>query len=214
MKSLAASAFIFLAAFSAQAQDDGAERARIEAERTVVNDRFAEQKRACSSRFAVTDCVEKATRERNAALSDLRRQERVLDDAERKRRAAERLKEQDERHSPERLREAEERRARALADQKEREERAAEKAAKRAAGQAQKASEPPRVRTPSEPAGPQGAARAPQKPKNPPLSAEEAAKNRAAHEARLQEAQAHKAEVRERVAKRAKPAASALPVPK
>ena len=56
-------------------------------------------------------------------------------------------------------------------------------------------------------------ARAPQQPKSPPVSAQEAARNRAAHQARLREAEAHKAEVQERIARRAKPAASALPAP-
>lgn len=215
MKALVSALAMLLAALSvpARAQDDGAERARIAGERKVVEDRFAAEKKACNARFAVTDCVEKATRARNAALGDLRRQERVLNDADRRQRAAERLKELQERDSPERRREAEERRVRGLAEQKEREERAAAKAQKRSAEQARRAQDPRPPRQPASAPAPQGGARIAPGPKAPPMSAEDAARNRAEYEARFAEAERHKAEVRARVARRAKPAASGLPVP-
>lgn len=216
MKVPVAALALLLAALSAPAwaQDDGAERARIAAERKAVDERFAAEKKACNARFAVTDCVEKVTRSRNAALGELRRQERVLDDAERRQRAAERLKAQEERNSPERQREAEERRVRGLAQQKEREERAAEKAQKRAADQAKRAQDARPPRQAASAPGPQGGARVAPAPKAPPVSAEEAARNRAEYEARVVEAERHKAEVRERIARRAKPAASGLPAPR
>jgi colicin import membrane protein len=93
MKPLLALAFALLAAAGAHAaQDpqDQAERDRIKAERAAVETQFNAEQKACRAKFAETDCVQKAQRDRHAALADLRRQERVLNDAERKRRAGER----------------------------------------------------------------------------------------------------------------------------
>lgn len=215
MKPFLAFALALAAVLPAYAQDDDrAERERIDAERKALDARFAERKKECNAKFAVNDCVEQATREKNAAMAELRRQERVLNAAERKRRAAERLKAQEERNSPERQREEEERRARAQQDQRDREARAAGKAQKWAAQQAERASAPRRAKAFPGPSGPQGEPRAPGAAKGPTVTPDAAAKNRAAYEERLREAEAHRKEVQERVAKRAKPAASALPVPK
>jgi hypothetical protein len=79
MKAAAAAALALLAALSVRAQDAAdqqaaAQRARIDAERAAVEARFAEQKKACNARFAVTDCIEKAARERNAVIGELRQQ--------------------------------------------------------------------------------------------------------------------------------------------
>lgn len=197
----------------AQAPDDGAERARLKAEREAADAKFEQARRACYGKFAVNDCINEVTREHNAVAGELRRQERILNDAERRRRAAEAQKDIDERSSPERRREAEEKRQRALQEQADRERRAAEKAARRAQEDAQRAKNPPRVKTPGGPHGPQGAARTPPAPKSPQLSPDEVSRNRAAHAERLREAAQHKAEVQSRVAKRTKPPASALPVP-
>lgn len=216
MKALLFPLLLLLAALSAQAQplDAAVERDRIRAERAAADARFAGEEKACYGKFAVNDCIARARRERNEALGELRRQERVLDEADRRRQAAERQKELDERASAERQREADERRARAQAEQKAREERAAGKAARRAADQAERAAHP---RVPGEaPTGavpPQGKPRAAREPKGPALDPAQAERNRQAHEARLQEAARHKAEVLERAARRSKPAASDLPAP-
>ena len=214
MKSLLALALALLAVAPASAAEDDAERERIKTERATVESRFKAQETACYRKFAVTDCVRTAQRERNAALAELRRQERVLNDAERKQRAAERQREVDERSSADKRAEAEERRKLAVQEQKDREARAAEKAQKKAEDDAKKAARPPReAKAPSGPQGPQGEPRAPRTTKSHGPSPEEAARNRAAHEARLKEAEEHDAELRERVAKRRKPAASDLPIP-
>ena len=214
MKSPAACALALLIAIPALAQDPGAERARIAAERARADAQFAERKKSCNAVFAVTDCVDKATQQHNAALSDLRRQERVLNDAERREKAAERLKAQEERDSPQARREAEERRLRALQEQKEREDVAAEKALRRAEQEAERAGKPRRASALPGPTEPQGSPRSTRAPKSNAPTAEEAARNREAYEARLADAERHKAEVRERIARRSKPAASGLPVPK
>ena len=213
MKYRLASVLLLLAAGPALAQDDAAERERIGRERAAAEARFTEQEKTCRARFAVTDCVNKATRERNAALSELRRQERILDAEERQRRAAQRQQELDERNSPEQQKAAADRRAKALADRQEREARAAEKAAARAEKEAGRAAAAPREQAAKGEPQPQGKPRQARSPGTQGPTAEEAAKNRAAYEARQLEAQQHKAEVAARNAKRSKPPAGDLPPP-
>jgi hypothetical protein len=214
MKHAIAAILLALAVLPAQAQDDGQERARIASERSAAEARFAESERACRARFAVTDCVNRVRQERNAILGDLRRQEMVLNEAERRRAAAERQRELDERNSAANQRAAAERRERAMQDQKDRQARAAEKAAARAADQAERAANPPRrQRAHQGVVEPQGRVRGERETKAPAVTAAEAAENRRKHEERLREATQHKAEVLERAARRSKPAASGLPTP-
>jgi hypothetical protein len=216
MKHLIALVLALAVALPAVAADqaEAAERARIKAERDAVDARFKEQERACRAKFAVTDCIHDAQRARSAAIADLRRQERVLNDADRRRRAAERQKDLDERNSPEARQRAEEHRRQAMQEQKDREARAAEKARKHAEDDAERARRGPRAPKAARGApAPQGAARAPHEPKQPSITPEQAAKNRAAYDARIKESEEHNAKLRERVAKRRKPAASDLPPP-
>jgi hypothetical protein len=215
MKYPAATALLVFAAacVHAQAAGEQAERARIQAKRTAAEQQFALQERACRAKFAVTDCVNKARRQLNATLAQLRREELVLKQAERKRQAAERQKELDERAAPARQQEAAERRARALQEQQERESRFNEKAAKRAAEQAERAAHPRPPRAPDGPPGPQGTPRGVRSLNTPQPDASEAARNRARYEARLKEAQEHRKAVEARAARRSKPPASALPDP-
>ena len=78
---------LLLAALPAAAD----ERARIAAERHAVEQQFAADETECRERFAVTACLDDAKAKRRGALAELKRQELVLDDAERKRKAADRL---------------------------------------------------------------------------------------------------------------------------
>jgi hypothetical protein len=215
MKHLLAPALLLLAGLSvhAQAVDDQAERARIQAERTAAEQRFAGEDKACRARFAVTGCVNKARRQLNAALADLRRQELVLNEAERKRQAAQRQQELDERAAPERQQEAAERRAKALQEQQARESRFNEKAARRAAEQQEHAAHPRPPKAPNGPPAPQGTPRGVRNLNTPQPDASQAARNRAKYEARLREAEEHRKAVQERAARRSKPPASALPAP-
>lgn len=66
------------------------ERARIAAERKALAQRFQEEERACTSRFAMTACVDEVRARRREALAPLREQELRLDEAERRQRAEER----------------------------------------------------------------------------------------------------------------------------
>jgi colicin import membrane protein len=70
---------------------DAAERQRIAAARSSVEARFAAEEAACRQRFIVTPCVDDVRVRKREALDGLRYQELRLDDAERRRRAAERL---------------------------------------------------------------------------------------------------------------------------
>ena len=208
----AAMALLSMAGAAAQEPDFGAQRERITAERTAAEARFAEEQKACRAKFAVTDCLRKVTSERNATLADLRRQEIAVNDAQRRLREDRRQRDLAERHA-DKEREDQQRRERAVGEYKERQERAAALESKRSAEAAraprQEADKPPKGAP-----GPQGSPRPqglPDKPSGP--TPEEAAKNRKDYERRLQEAEAHKEQVRARIARRSKPAASALPLP-
>lgn len=72
-------------------EPEARERARIRAARASEQERSAELERACYARFAVNDCLIEVRRARRDVLADLRRQELSLNDAQRKRRAAEQL---------------------------------------------------------------------------------------------------------------------------
>jgi hypothetical protein len=95
MSHLAASALL-LAVLSLPAASatvsDAPERARIAAERQVVEARFEAARQACEARFVVNNCLEQARQERRQALEPLQRQTHLLDDARRRERAVERLR--------------------------------------------------------------------------------------------------------------------------
>lgn len=209
MKFLAACAIAALAAGMAFAQEEG-ERARIRAERAAAEERFTTEEKACRARFAVVDCMDQARRGRNATLAHLRRQEMVLDEQGRRRRAADRQRDRDERNTPEREREAAEKRARAEQEQREREARVAEKQARRAASAP---AAQPGVEARVRGVQPQGSPRPPQAAPPAGIDAVTAARNRRRYEERQQQAAAHRAAVQARIERRARPAASSLPVP-
>ena len=71
--------------------DADAERARIARERKQVEADYAVEVARCQAQFIVASCVEKARQSRRTALDRLGREQNVLDDAQRKQRAAERL---------------------------------------------------------------------------------------------------------------------------
>lgn len=202
MKNLLLSLSLLLATHAfAQAEPDlPAERARIEAQRRQVEERFAAEEKVCRGRFAVNDCTQEAEQRRREALQELRRQEVRINSIERERKAAERLREIEARKSPEKDQEAARKRSDAQEDHRQRQERAAAKAAGRQQDQAEKAA----AGTPA-PREPKAGASA--------AAAAQAEERRAEHEARLAEAREHKEKSRKRQAARAKPPAQPLPVP-
>jgi hypothetical protein len=68
-----------------------ADRQRIEQQRQAATVELNAQEQACQSKFVVTSCVQDVGRRRIAMLADLKRQETVLNDAERRKRGAEQL---------------------------------------------------------------------------------------------------------------------------
>ena len=192
---------VLLGPLCLRAQEAGAvaaEQARIRAERNQAEAVFLAEEKACYGKFAVNDCVDAARAKRREVLAGLRRQEIALNDAERRRKAAERVRELEERNSSEAQRGQAEQRTKALAQQRDREARAAEKAAERASreGRVQSAK--------------------PEKSKHDTSREQknnEAARNRKQQEERLAQAQERKAKFEKRLAERKKPAAEPLPVP-
>ena len=87
----------------AQESTDTAELARIDAQRDRAETEFASQERACYARFAVNDCIETARKRRRDAMAELRRQEIAINDAERRRRAAARVRELEARQAEQRV---------------------------------------------------------------------------------------------------------------
>ena len=67
------------------------ERERIAAERSTAQTAFSSRERHCQNSFVVTPCVENARRDLREVLLRLRRQEAVLDEMQRRERAAQRM---------------------------------------------------------------------------------------------------------------------------
>jgi len=79
------------AACHAARADEAGERQRISRERAQAVAEFEQRQRECEQRFAVTSCVEQARSEHRQTLLRLRGQESVLDEGQRKQRAAQRM---------------------------------------------------------------------------------------------------------------------------
>ena len=75
-----------------QTLDVGAERERIAQERAASESVYAASEGVCYSRFAVSDCLSDARKVRRVTMDELRRQELVLNDMERKIKAMQALK--------------------------------------------------------------------------------------------------------------------------
>lgn len=82
--------------------DIAAERLRIAQERARHETIYAQAEIACYRRFAVFDCLQIARKNRRAALDDLRRQELVLNDEDRKRAAAQTLQRIEDKYNAQR----------------------------------------------------------------------------------------------------------------
>ena len=195
-----------LPAFAQTDSATDAERARIAVGRSQADVLFAAQEVACYKKFAVTDCLKAARAQRRERLSDLRRQELTLNDADRKRRAAERVRSLEERNSAQKQEESAAQRAESLARFREHQAALAERAAERARTQA---SAPARAaRTQKEASQRKGSAHA---------AREQRVHNTAEELRRYNERQQEAKERRERVAKRLaearKPEVKPLPVP-
>ena len=75
----------------AQPLDTDAQRARILLERKAIEAQFATDEVACYQRFAVSDCLTQLRRDKRNAVSDLRRQEVLLNLADARAKGAEQI---------------------------------------------------------------------------------------------------------------------------
>lgn len=105
------------------------ERARITQQRADFEVVFVQKQQGCYARFAVSDCLSRARRERRDALDELRRQEVVLNDLDRQAKAMAELDRIQSNFSPERRQELEWQRQQALLNAQERGLRSDEKKA-------------------------------------------------------------------------------------
>ena len=216
MKAVLLAFFAALAAvvtLPAAAEAPAVERARIAAERGKVEARYLDEERVCWGRFAVNGCLAAARAKRRSALADLRRQEISLNDAERKQRAAERLRSMEQRAgtapppaAPPKIRDRGDR-----GDRGDRDAKAAQRAAEQAAREAERASRTSEKRQAdsrarlNEELARREAERA--------SRAERAAENVRRREARQREAMERQEALQRRLAARHKPPAAPLPVP-
>lgn len=228
---------------SAQPQDEAAQRARIAEERARAETEFEQAHKACYARFAVNDCISDARARRREQMADLRRQELALNDAERRRRGEERLRDLESRTPPQPrgaepastpgpARSQEPGAARAAGSPADATPGpAAPQVERRGGAPARPSVAPAQVRTPEQPrassqARPPAAVRTPPQRGTPspgatpaPNGAPEAAQgqdteeNRRRYEERLREAQEHKAKVQKRAAESARKDVRPLPVP-
>jgi hypothetical protein len=163
---------------------DTAERERIVAERAAAETTLAQRERECSTRFVVTACVEEARSAYRATVASLRRQQAVLDDTERRQRAVERQQ-----------------RLSAKEDA--------------AVPPTPRAPRPARAARPSVQADEAASASAPTPAPavKPDAIKSQEATRAAAHDARIEAAQAHRAAVERRNAEREKKGKNARPLP-
>lgn len=186
-------------------RDIGAERARINAERASLMAGFLAEDVACYQKFAVNNCLDRVNVKRREAMANLRSQEILLNDQERRVKGAAQLRKLDEKSSPEKQQDAEASRVKALADDQSRVVReeqkgdeqqktlSGEKAAKQASAERLRNNQRKKQARVDKQSG----------------DAEAAEK----FNARQKEAQSRRAEHDSYRAKAAKPAANSLPLP-
>jgi colicin import membrane protein len=100
-----------------QSGNIGAQRAQISAERSRLEAGFLAEDAACYKKFAVNSCLGRVNTKRREAMADLRRQEILLNDEERRIKGEDQIRKTEEKASPEKQQEAADRRAKALEDE-------------------------------------------------------------------------------------------------
>ena len=81
----------------AQTLHDALQRERIAQSRAAYQGEFRAREASCYQRFAVNDCLTDSRRAEREIMSDLRRQDILINDAQRKRRAGAQLLRSDQR---------------------------------------------------------------------------------------------------------------------
>ena len=209
MKAILLPLLLLAAAIPGLAQGDAAgqaERDRIARERSQADSRLATQEVACYKKFAVSDCLNAARATRREILSDLRRQELTLNDADRKRRAGDRVLDTEQRSSAQKQDGAATQRAESVARRRDKEAELAQRAADRAQTQA---SAPQRAgRTQKDVAERSSSVRATKEQK-----LHNGAEELRRYKQRQQEALERRDRVAKRLADQARPGVKPLPVP-
>lgn len=153
MKKCLASLFLLglLLGSNVQAQDSPEEarfqqqHEQIEQERRRQEGLYAQQEAACYQRFAVNDCLREVRARRRVVMEDLRRQDILVSDEQRKLKGQEELRRLEERRSEQALQEAEAQRDDALRDSQERQERAEQKKLDKARAEQDRLATSPRL---------------------------------------------------------------------
>jgi len=78
------------------------ERSKVAAERARLEAGFQAEEAACKSRFAVNSCLQEIRTRRNEAMADLRRQDILINEADRKVRAADQIQKTEDKTNLER----------------------------------------------------------------------------------------------------------------
>lgn len=112
--SLSQSAFGQNSELSGEAGNIGIQRTAISAERSRMEAGFLSEDVACYKKFAVNSCLGKVNSRRREAMSDFRRQEIFLNDAERRIKGENQLRKTQEKASPENQQQAADTRAKAV----------------------------------------------------------------------------------------------------
>ena len=119
--------------------DIDAQRAAIAAERGRLEAGFLSEDAACQKKFTVNSCLENINARRRAVMADLRRQEIMLNDEQRKGKAEQQIRKSQEKSSSESMQQDSDRRTNAIEDFRGRQGRDQENAQRRNASVANEA---------------------------------------------------------------------------
>jgi hypothetical protein len=107
---------VCLSAFAQTQDNNDAERLRISTQRAALEADLSREDTACYKKFLVNNCLNAVRARRVDALADLRRQEILINDRERKARGAEQIQKTEDKASLEKQQQEADRRAEALKD--------------------------------------------------------------------------------------------------
>ena len=99
------------------------ERSKIASERARLEAGFQAEETACKSRFAVNACLQEIRPRRNEAMADLRRQDLLINESDRKARAADQIQKTEEKSNLERQQQRAEQEKKAQQETERRSER-------------------------------------------------------------------------------------------
>lgn len=185
--------------------DLAAERARLTRERAAADKAFSDRRGVCFKRFAVEACLEESRRQKRISLDDIKRQEAIISDAERKQRGGAALDRLEQKGGAASAQDAKAQRDKAIKAQQDRGQRAADHDASRASTSAQEENNRRQFEARQRAHVEQQATEARRR-------AEAPAQEKRFND-KMERAEAHRAEVEKRIADRTTPRAAPLPPP-